>query len=117
MSIEYGTQTTPAQLALLADDWTRELSAENPASVAEAFDLHRRECSRFPTLAHVLALMPRCRVCHKNLAALPEQTESDDWRDRVRTVRAALAGDAVARAKMDALVHRVMGNCTAGGAV
>lgn len=97
---------------MLADDWSRELAGENPASVAAAFDLHRRECSRFPTLAHVLALLPRCRVRRYSLAALPEQTESDDWRDRVRTVRAALAGDAVARAKMDALVRSVMGNCT-----
>lgn len=102
-------------MALLADGWSQELAGENPQSVAAALDLHRRECSRFPTLAHVVALLPRCRVRQQNLPALPEQTDSDAWRDRVRTVRAALAGDAAARAKMDALMRSVMGKCSAGG--
>lgn len=108
LSIEYGTSHSDDDLALLADDWARELAGERPASVAATLDAHRRECSRFPTLAHVLALLPRCRVAPEELA-LPEAPPREGWGEYPRTIRAALLGDRAAKARMDALMRKAYG--------
>lgn len=108
LSIEYGTAHSDADLALLADDWARELAEETPESVAAALDQHRRECSRFPTLADVLKLLPRCRVTPTR-KALPESSPGKDWASRPRLIRDALRGDVDARAKVDALIQQAGG--------
>ena len=106
LSIEYGTSHSDADLALLADDWARELADERPASVAATLDQHRRECPRFPTLAQVMALLPRCRVVEQR-QALPEGQTRSDVGQRARDIRDALRGDAGARERMHALMRRV----------
>lgn len=114
LSVEYGTQHSNGDLVLLAEDWTRELADEHPESVAAAFDMHRRECSRFPTLSHIMALLPRCRSAeHCGAPELPEYTTANNGPNRAAQIARALRGDADARAALDALVRRAAGRCAA----
>lgn len=106
MAVEHGTSHTPSQLALLADDWAAEFKGESAETIVAALDTHRRECSRFPSMAHVVALLPRCRVTHA-CAALPEGDlggSSANW-GRVR--QAAQRGDVDAQKRMRDLMRRV----------
>jgi len=67
----YSSGRSPEELNLLADIFAEDLEGENPESIDQAFRLHRRESTRFPTPAHILALLPRCRAVNDTLA-LPE---------------------------------------------
>ena len=80
-----------------------------PDGILSGMDWEDRECSRFPTLSHIMALLPRCRSAeHCGAPELPEYTTANNGPNR-----AALRGDADARAALDALVRRAAGRCAA----
>lgn len=111
LSLLYGRDRSPEELALLADLWAEALDGEGPDEVARAFALHLREGERFPCPADIVRLLPRCRAeagAARERTALPEMTFSapDAVRERARAIsRGARSGTAARR--MGELLGRV----------
>ena len=110
LSLLYGRDRSPEELALLVDIWAEALHSERPDDVARALTLHLREGDRFPCPADILRLLPRCRAPqHPNLhrAALPEYTPApaDDVRQRAAAISQG-ARTRTAAKRMHALLQR-----------
>lgn len=109
LSLLYGRDRSPEELALLADLWAEALAGEERDEVARAFALYLREGERFPCPADILRLLPRCRAAARTRTALPEMTFSapDAVRERARAIsRGARSGTAARR--MSELLGRVL---------
>ena len=84
-ALVYQTNQTPEELSILADIFAEDLEKENLESITNAFALHRRRSTRFPTPAHIIAILPECRVC-QNLKPCRKQQRAgrpraqEDWR-------------------------------------
>lgn len=61
----------PEELDVVAGVFAEALEGEDEESVRRAFALHVKNSKRFPTPAHIVELLPECRVRH---VALAEQT-------------------------------------------
>lgn len=83
--------------SIFADD----LDGENVESVVAAFDLHRKRTTRFPTPAHIIALLPECRVLPARRVAIPQATEGKKTKGMGRLAYAAYKGDKAAKAALD----------------
>ncbi|WP_165178153.1 hypothetical protein [Desulfovibrio sp. ZJ369] len=97
---------SPEELALLAEIFADDLDGENPEAIERAFALHRRESSRFPTPAHILALLPRCRQPVQSLPPLPMECSGRKAPGLGRLVSRALRGEAAARNAMEKLIRQ-----------
>lgn len=107
----YRSGRSPEEVALLADIFAEDLEGEAPETIDRAFALHRRESTRFPTPAHILALLPRCRPCMTlGVAALPMENVGRKTPGIGQLMTRALRGDAEAR---DA-VQKLIGTSCAG---
>ena len=76
-ALVYQTVYTPKELELLAELFADGLADESYdwPTVARAFMRHRKTCKRFPTLAHIVELLPECyRRPASASVALPEVT-------------------------------------------
>jgi len=102
----YSSGRSPEELNLLADIFAEDLEGENPESIDQAFRLHRRESTRFPTPAHILALLPRCRAVNDTLAIPEAQIKCTPGYGKM--VCDAVRGDPEAKLKMDALIAQTL---------
>lgn len=102
----YRTGRSPEELALLADIFADDLAGEDAGDIDRAFLAHRRSSTRFPTPAHILALMPQCRSPRHDYAALPMATEGAKTPGLGKIVVRALRGDAAAKQTMRVLIQR-----------
>lgn len=102
----YRTGRSPEELALLADIFADDLAGEDAGDIDRAFLAHRRGSTRFPTPAHILALMPQCRSPRHDCAALPMETGSAKTPGLGKIVVRALRGDAEAKRAMRVLIQR-----------
>lgn len=101
----YKSGRSPEELALLARIFADDLHGENPEALDRAFALHRRESTRFPTPAHILALLPRCRPCMTHgVAALPMENVGRKTPGIGRLMTRALRGEAEARDAVQKLI-------------
>lgn len=102
----YKSGRSPEELALLAEIFADDLHSENAEALDRAFALHRRESTRFPTPAHILALLPRCRPCMTThgVAALPMENVGRKTPGMGRLMTRALRGDAEARDAVQKLI-------------
>ena len=71
----YRTGRSQEELALLADIFADDLAGEDAETIDRAFSLPRRGSTRFPTPAHILAIIPQCRAQRHEYAALPMEGE------------------------------------------
>lgn len=106
MEAVYRTGRSPEELALLAEIFADDLDGENPEAIERAFALHRRESSRFPTPAHILALLPRCRRPAQSLPSLPMECSGRKTPGLGRLVSRALRGEAAARNAVEKLIRQ-----------
>lgn len=102
----YRTGRSPEELALLADIFAEDLAGEDAETIDRAFLAHRRSCIRFPTVAHIVALLPQCRAPRRDRAALPMQTDRQRTPGLGKLALHALRGDADARKAMAKLLRR-----------
>lgn len=70
-ALVYQTNHTPPELAALSEIFADDLSGEDLQAIRLAFARHRQRSTRFPTPAHILALLPECRTRRGECAALP----------------------------------------------
>lgn len=118
LSLLYGRERSPEELALLTDIWAEALDGERPDEVARAFVLHLREGVRFPCPADIVRLLPRCRADVRSAesgTALPEMTFAapDAVRERALVIsRGARTGTAAEH--MREVLGRVMVMPSAG---
>lgn len=73
MALVYQTGQSPEEISLLAEIFAEDLADEYWESIRRAFVLHRRRSTRFPTPAHIIAILPECRVL-PDRTAIPQQT-------------------------------------------
>lgn len=73
MAVVYQTGQAPEEISLLAEIFAEDLMDENWESIRRAFTMHRRRSTRFPTPAHIIALLPECRVLPERVA-IPQET-------------------------------------------
>ena len=92
---------SPEELAVLADIFAGDLEGEDAGAIDRAFVLHRRESMRFPTPAHILALLPRCRPV-SNAPALPENSGQKTPGIGMLVLR-AIRGDKEAQCKLESI--------------
>ena len=102
----YKSGRSPEELALLAGIFADDLDGENPEAIDRAFALHRRESSRFPTPAHILALLPRCRPSVQLLPSLPMEGVDRKTPGLGRLMSRALRGEAEARDAVEKLIRQ-----------
>lgn len=102
----YKSGRSPEELALLAGIFADDLDGENPEAIDRAFALHRRESSRFPTPAHILALLPRCRPSVQPLPPLPMEGVGRKTPGLGRLMSRALRGEAEARDAVEKLIRQ-----------
>ena len=100
----YKSGRSPEELALLAGIFADDLDGENPEAIDRAFAVHRRESSRFPTPAHILALLPRCRPSVQPLPPLPMEGVGRKTPGLGRLMSRALRGEAEARDAVEKLI-------------
>ncbi|WP_165078873.1 MULTISPECIES: hypothetical protein [unclassified Desulfovibrio] len=105
----YRTGRSQEELALLADIFADDLAGEDAETIDRAFAAHRRGSTRFPTPAHILAIIPQCRAQRHDYAALPMEGEGTRTPGIGMVVTRALRGDMEAREKMARLMGRAMG--------
>ena len=105
----YRTGRSQEELALLADIFTDDLAGEDAETIDRAFAAHRRGSIRFPTVAHIVALLPQCRPPRHDYAALPMEAEGTRTPGIGMVVTRALRGDEEARQEMARLMGRAMG--------
>ncbi len=97
---------SPEELALLAEIFAEDLDGENPEAIERAFALHRRESSRFPTPAHILALLPRCRQPAQSLPSLPMEVSGRKTPGLGWLISRALRGEEAARNALEKLIRQ-----------
>ncbi len=102
----YKSGRSPEELALLAGIFADDLDGENPEAIDRAFAVHRRESSRFPTPAHILALLPRCRPSVQPLPPLPMEGVGRKTPGLGRLMSKALRGEAEARDAGEKLIRQ-----------
>ena len=102
----YKSGRSPEELALLAGIFADDLDGENPEAIDRAFAVHRRESSRFPTPAHILALLPRCRPSVQLLPPLPMEGAGRKTPGLGRLMSKALRGEAEARDAVEKLIRQ-----------
>lgn len=102
----YKSGRSPEELALLAGIFADDLDGENPEAIDRAFAVHRRESSRFPTPAHILALLPRCRPSVQPLPPLPMEGVGRKTPGLGRLMSRALRGEAEARDAVEKLIRQ-----------
>lgn len=102
-NLVYQADISPEELRTLANVFADDLLVENPESVTAAFDMHRRRSTRFPTPAHIFALLPECRVMPK-LEALPQTSTGKKTAGAGRLAFAAFKGDKQAKEALSRLV-------------
>ncbi len=102
----YKSGRSPEELALLAGIFADDLDGENPEAIDRAFAVHRRESSRFPTPAHILALLPRCRPSVQPLPPLPMEGVGRKTPGLGRLMSKALRGEAEARDAVEKLIRQ-----------
>ncbi len=102
----YKSGRSPEELVLLAGIFADDLDGENPDAVDRAFALHRRESARFPTPAHILALLPRCRPSVGTHPALPMEGAGRKTPGLGRLMSRALRGEAEARDAVEKLIRQ-----------
>lgn len=105
----YRTGRSQEELALLADIFTDDLAGEDAETIDRAFASHRRSSTRFPTPAHILAIIPQCRAQRHDYAALPMEAEGTRTPGIGMVVARAIRGDREAKEKMARLMGRAMG--------
>lgn len=94
--IAYQGGHSPEELAVLMELFAEAMPNENPQSIRRAFAMHRKLSTRFPTPAHIIALLPDCRVM-PDRCAIPEKTSVPATDGLGLVVLFALRGDADAR--------------------
>lgn len=104
----YRTGRSPEELALLADIFADDLAGEDAGDIDRAFLAHRRSSTRYPTPAHILALLPQCRAPRRNCAALPMRPTSPKTPGVGKLALRALRGDTEARAAMTRLMRQAV---------
>lgn len=102
-NLVYQAGNPPEILAMLAEVFTEDLAGENVETINAAFTLHRRRSTRFPTPAHIIALLPECRVSPR-LEALPQTTTGKKTAGAGRLAFAAFKGDKQAKEALNKLV-------------
>lgn len=102
----YKSGRSPEELALLAGIFADDLDGENPEAIDRVFAVHRRESSRFPTPAHILALLPRCRPSVQPLPPLPMEGVGRKTPGLGRLMSKALRGEAEARDAVEKLIRQ-----------
>lgn len=110
-ALVYQTGQTPEELALLADIFAEDLAGENFESINRAFSLHRRRSSRFPTPAHIIAILPECRVLPKR-EALP-QASAKKTEGMGNLVLLAIKGNAQAKDTLKLIMTKACGAASA----
>lgn len=102
----YKSGRSPEELAFLAGIFADDLDGENPEAIDRAFAVYRRESSRFPTPAHILALLPRCRPSVQPLPPLPMEGVGRKTPGLGRLMSKALRGEAEARDAVEKLIRQ-----------
>lgn len=110
LSLLYGRDRSPEELALLADIWAEALHDERPDDVARALALHLREGDRIPCPADILRLLPRCRAPRRpddRRIALPETTRApaESVRQRAAAISQGARSGTAAQRMRDLLAH------------
>lgn len=111
-NLVYQAGNPPEVLAMLAEVFSQDLAGENVESINAAFALHRRRSTRFPTPAHIIALLPECRVSPR-LDALPQTTMGKKTVGAGRLAFAAFKGDRQAKEALGKLVGKACGKASA----
>lgn len=104
----YRTGRSQEELALLADIFAEDLAGEDAEDIDRAFTAHRRGNTRFPTPAHILAIIPQCRAQRHDCAALPVEAEGKKTPGYGEIVCRAVRGDEEARRAMARIMGRAM---------
>lgn len=105
----YRTGRSQEELALLADIFADDLAGEDAETIDRAFASHRRSSTRFPTPAHILAIIPQCRAQRHDYAGMPMKAEGKKTPGYGEIVCRAIRGDEEARQEMARLMGRAMG--------
>lgn len=102
----YKSGRSPEELTLLAGIFADDLDGAHPEAIDRAFALHRRESSRFPTPAHILAMLPRCRPSVQPLSSLPMEGAGRKTPGLGRLMSRALRGEAEAKDAVEKLIRQ-----------
>lgn len=100
-ALVYQTTQTPEELAALAEIYAEDLEGESLEAINAAFSLHRKRSTRFPTPAHIMAILPECRSLPV-YEALPAASKTPGMG---RLAFAAFKGDQKAQEALDRLVR------------
>lgn len=103
----YRSGRSPEEIALLAAIFADDLAGEDPDAVDRAFAMHRKESPRFPTPAHILALLPRCRpATTQGRQALPMENVGRKTPGLGALMLRAIRGDADAKIEVEKLLRQ-----------
>lgn len=67
--------------------------------------MHRRRSTRFPTPAHIIALLPECRVLPERMA-IPQETGGKRTVGIGKLVCEALKGNKKAKTALDEIINK-----------
>lgn len=109
-SLVYLASHTPEEIAVLAKVFATDLAEENMADINAAFAKHRQTSTRFPTPAHIIALLPYCRV-QEVQAEVPPAIDEQRTPGMGKLVCNARKGDMSAKEALDKLIRTCNRSC------